>query len=65
MWLSHLSINPSVKTLGANVYESFSASSPAPGPQAQGQSWGEWLSGAAESLMARVNESPVSRNSVS
>ena len=61
VWLSHLSINPNVKTLGANVFESFSALSPAPGTQTQG--WGEWLSGAAESLMARLNESPVIRNS--
>ena len=61
VWLSHLSINPNVKTLGANVFESFSAVSPAPGAQTQG--WGEWLSGAAESLMARLNESPVIRNS--
>ena len=61
VWLSHLSINPNVKTLGANVFESFSALPPAPGPRTQG--WGEWLSGAAESLMARLNESPVIRNS--
>ena len=61
VWLSHLSISPNVKTLGANVFESFSAVSPATDPQTQG--WGEWLSGAAESLMARLNESPVIRNS--
>ena len=61
VWLSHLSINPNVKTLGANVFESFSAMSPEPGPRTQG--WGEWISGAAESLMARLNESPVIRNS--
>ena len=61
VWLSHLSINPLVKTLGANVYESFSAATPAPVHQSQG--WGEWLMGAAETVLARINESPVSGGS--
>ena len=42
VWLSHLSSNPFVKTLGANVYETFSQPPPAPAA-ADCQGWSDWL----------------------
>ena len=49
VWLLHLQENPSVKVLGANVYESFcqtSASQPSPPPQ---QTWTDWMTTTASS----------------
>merc|ERR1711879_240516 len=51
VWLLHLQENPSVKVLGANVYESFcqtsqpSQSSSAPSQQ----SWADWITSTASS----------------
>jgi len=45
VWLLHLQESPSVKVLGANVYESFCQSSPTQ-PQ-QEQTWGQWITSTA------------------
>ena len=61
VWLSHLSSNPFVKTLGANVYETFSQPPPAPAA-ADSQGWSDWLASGATSVMASINEIPISLN---
>ena len=61
VWLSHLSSNPFVKTLGANVYETFSQPPPAP-VAADSQGWSDWLASGATSVMAAINEIPISLN---
>ena len=61
VWLSHLSSNPFVKTLGANVYETFSQPPPAPAA-ADSQGWSDWLASGATSVMAAINEIPISLN---
>ena len=62
VWLSHLSSNPFVKTLGANVYETFSQPPPAPAAAAESQGWSDWLASGATSVMASINEIPISLN---
>ena len=64
VWLSHLSSNPFVKTLGANVYETFSQppSAPAAAAAADSQGWSDWLASGATSVMASINEIPISLN---
>ena len=50
VWLLHLQENPSVKVLGANVYESFCQTSPPPPPPASytsQQSWTDWITATA------------------
>ena len=49
VWLLHLQENPSVKVLGANVYESFCQTSPPPpSPSSTShQSWTDWISATA------------------
>ena len=59
VWLSHLSSNPFVKTLGANVYETFSQP---PAAAADSQGWSDWLASGATSVMASINEIPISLN---
>ena len=48
VWLLHLQENPSVKVLGANVYESFCQTSappppPSPSSSTSQQTWSDWI----------------------